>query len=55
MLAKLDLDNDKLGSGYKNYRKISGNAGDPKTSSKMSSSPAKGKSTNKKGKVKKEK
>lgn len=58
MLAKLDLDNDKLGSGYKNYRKISGNTNDPQTKNKFGgSSPSRGgKSTNeKKKKVKKEK
>lgn len=49
----MNLDNDKLGSGYK-HRKISGANNDPSTKHKFSSSPAKTKNPKKVIKKKKE-
>ena len=50
----MNLDNDKLGSGYKNPRKISGANNDPSTKHKFSASPGKSKNPKKVIKKKKE-
>lgn len=42
----MNLDNDKLGSGYK-YRKTSGADNDPSTKKKFSASPGKSKNPKK--------